>query len=151
ESVGEEQVGRLEVAVHDAKRMGLGDGDARLHHVVGGGGDRQRSVGDHHREVATLEQLHDDVRRAVLELADVGHLADVLAAQPRTRAGLTEEALDDLGVPGQRVVNDLERDLLLELQVGRHRDHAHTAAAEDSIDPELAANDRADLYHASNK
>src|SRR6185436_16065921 len=100
-------------------------------------------------QVIALEQLHHDVRRAGVELADVGDLADVLAAQPRAGPGLAQEALDDLGIAGERVVHDLEGDLLFELQVGRDGDHAHAAAAEDPVDPELAANDRADLYHRS--
>ena len=53
---------------------------------------------DHVAEVLALEVLHHHVRAAVLELADVEHARDVLAAQARRGARLALEAAERLGV-----------------------------------------------------
>jgi hypothetical protein len=72
----------------------------------------------------------------------------VVAAQPRAGLGLAQEPRDDAGVGGHRLVQHLDRDPLLELEVRGDRDHAHTALAEDPLDAEVVADDRADLWHA---
>ena len=69
---------------------------------------------------------------------DVEHARDVVALQPHRRAGLAREALDEPGLREPQREHELERDLLVELQV-RRRDHdAHAAHAEDAVDPVLA-------------
>jgi len=67
------------------------------------------------------------VRRTVVELADVEHLAHVLAAQPRVRPCLAQEPHDHLVVSGHLLVQHLDCDRLRELKVGRQRHHPHGA------------------------
>jgi hypothetical protein len=97
------------------------------------------------REVLAVEQLHHEVGRTAVEPPDVEHPADVVAAQPRAGLGLAQEPRDHAGVLGHRLVQHLDRDPLLELEVGRDRDHAHAALAEDVLDAKPVADDRADL------
>ena len=75
-----EEVRGLQVAVDDPERVRVGDGLAGLKDEVDGQLDGQGApLLDPRREVAALEVLHDDVRRAVLQRADVEHASDVLA------------------------------------------------------------------------
>jgi hypothetical protein len=97
------------------------------------------------REVLAVEQLHHEVGRTAVEPPDVEHPADVVAAQPRAGLGLAQEPRDHAGVLGHRLVQHLDGNALLELKVGRDRDHAHAALAEDALDAEPVADDRADL------
>ncbi len=55
---------------------------------------------------------------------------DVLVLQPRRRRRLTAEALDELLVLGEAVVQELQRDLAPELHVVRAVDVRHPAGAE---------------------
>ena len=134
---GDEQVGRLEVAVDDLRGVGLGEPEACLHHIVRGDRRRERAVrGEHAREVTALEQLHHEVRR-IVEHADVGHAADMLAAQLRRRSGFAQKALDDRVVVGDLGQQELERDALAEMDVRRSNDDPHAAAADHAVDLEL--------------
>ena len=132
----------------DAERVGLGDRDARLQDVIGHPLHRHRSVGlEHRRQIAALQQLHHDVRRPAVERADVGDPADVLAAQLGRGPGLAKEALDGVGVVDQIGEQELERDRLLQVDVGGADDHTHPATADHAIDAVLAREQRSDLEH----
>ena len=126
----------------DAERVRLGDGLARLEHVV----DRARHVEralfvDRLREVGALEVLHHHEGRAALERADIEHAGDVLALQLDGGPGLAREPADDLGVLEGIGEQELEGDELLELEVLGRDDQPHAALAEDVLDPVLAGED----------
>jgi hypothetical protein len=88
------QVRGLEVAVHDAQEVRLGDGLACLQHVVDGLGRVQTAATlEHHVQVLTLEELHDDVGRSRLERVDVEDARDVLGADSGGCARLLQEAM----------------------------------------------------------
>ncbi len=132
----------------DAELVRLGDREARLQHVVRHELRRHRPVRAQHRsEILAVEQLHHDVRRAVVERADIGHPAHVLAAQLSRRPRLAREALDDTGRVDHRGVQELERDRSAERQVRGGDDDAHTALAEHALDAVLARYDGAPLVH----
>ena len=80
---------------------------------------------------------------AVVERPHVGHARDVLALDARRGARLAEEARDRVRLlVGVRFAHELERDALLEVQVGRDDDPAHAAFAEQALDAVLAGEHR---------
>ena len=106
--------------------------------------DGQRPVAPQHlSEVDPRQVLHDDVRRAVLERADVEHLGDVLARQGGSGARLALEAADRGAVRRGLAAHELDGDLLTELHVTRGDDDAHPADAEHPLDLVLRGDDLA--------
>ena len=142
-ALGEEEVRGLEVAVDDAESVGLGDGLAGLEHHV----DRDALIDpavllQDVLEVHPVEVLHDEVRRARLQRADVVDLHRVLAAGCSTAARrLAHEARHHVGVHRHLRVEELDGDLLVEVKVhGRHHG-AHAPDAEHALDAILADED----------
>ena len=86
-------VGRLDVAMHQAARVRIGQRVAHLAQQVEHAVRRQRTEFAHQRlEVAAGEQLHHVIERAVLRDAEVEDLNRVRRAQGRRRLRLTLEA-----------------------------------------------------------
>ena len=138
----DEQVRRLQIAVHDPERVRLGQRLARLQHEIDGLLERQRATQPHPLgEVVTLEELHHHVRRAGIERTDVDHPRDVLARDLDGRARLAREALDRLGVAQRLREKELDRHLLVELQMKGGDDDAHPAGAEHALHAVLAGQD----------
>ena len=82
-----EQIGRLDVAVDDARLVRLGKRLARLHDVVDGLVDRELLPHlDPLRQVAAFEVLHHHEGHAVLGKALARHGAHVHHAGPRDRS-----------------------------------------------------------------
>src|SRR5262249_4706344 len=116
--LGEEDVRRLDVAMHDA---------ARVHHVERARDRSQELYGalnrealldlEHLIEVLSLEERHHQEGRAILSATEVEHVDDVGMADGAGRAGLAHEALDDLAVARELASEHLERDSLAELEV----------------------------------
>ncbi len=90
------------------------------------------------REVLPLQVLHDHVRRARLELADIRDRRIVLAAKPRGRARLAEKAADERVVREGLGGHELQRDRGVEVNVARGDDDPHPAGAEHPLDPVLS-------------
>ena len=130
--------------MHDAEGVRLREAFGSLHDVAHGmlrsrarprAGRRSCCTADLRVQVMTVEELHHDVRSAVLEATDVEGLRDVRPLEPYRRASLTQEAIDEIVVRGRLLEQELQRDLLRELDVlGGHHD-AHAADAEDLLDP----------------
>ena len=89
-------------------------------------------------EVLALEVLHHHERGADVEGADVDHARDVLAADPRGRAGLAREALHEIGIAKRLRQQPLDGHALVELQMFRSHHHAHAAPAEQVLDEEFS-------------
>src|SRR5262249_45342 len=98
-------------------------------------------------KVATFEQLHHHVRRAVVERADVGHPADVFAAQLRGRTSLAEKSPYHRLVAAELREQKLQRHALAEVHVPAGNDDAHAALTDHPIDPELSGDDIPDGEH----
>ena len=144
---GEEEIGRLDVAVNDPSGVRLGEGLARLAHI------RRRllrredaALIEHRLQVGSLEVLHDDEGRAGLEPPHVVHRRDMPAVQPRDRARLAEEALHALHVAEHRRQHELDGAQLEEIDVRRRDDDAHGPDAEDALDAVLAGEDLTDPH-----
>jgi hypothetical protein len=141
----DEDVLRLDVAVHDPVRVRVGQrprGLAEQPHDL-----------TRRRPAATLDpfgqRLAVDVRhREIREragLVGVQRRHDVRVRQLRRRPRLAEEPLAVRGVGGPRARQHLDRHRPLEPEVAREQHDAHAAAAELAFDRVLAAEDRRQL------
>ena len=135
----DEDVGGLDVAVHDAGLVRVGQPGQDLHddrHLPVVGHRRRRS----HRllEVLPLEQLHGDVGRAVGVGAEVEDRDHVGVGHLRHGLGFPREALDQLGVVGNLRHHDLEGHVALEDGVVGEVHHSHRALADRPDDLVLA-------------
>src|SRR5262249_22593142 len=146
--LADEDVGRRDVAVHDAERpagvgianvVRVGEALANLHHQV-------QRVRDAHPLALALERLDDGLQvRAVdvlhddevhaLGNADVEHLDDVGVLQMQREPRLIQEHADELFVLGEVRKDALDGDVLLE-PLQRFRDcaeHFGHAAGVDTL------------------
>jgi hypothetical protein len=90
------------------------------------------------------EELHDQVRSAVLRLADVAHAGDVLGGELGGDPRFAQEAGEDLGGGDEIGVEELEGDALIQHEVRRLEDDAHAAAAQLPLDAVLAGDEGSD-------
>ena len=127
----------------DPERMRLGKGLTCLHDALDCELDREGAAArEDRREVEPVQTLHHEVGHATAgQLTDVVHAHDMLAPDPRDRARLALQADDILGQEERLGRQDLDRDLLLQRDVRRPVDDAHSAAAEDRLDPILVGED----------
>ena len=128
----QEQVARLEIAVHDATRGAMHRAHRRRGLLTDRDGLRRRQRADV-REVTlerrAVDQLHRDVVGAVGAAVIVrAHHAGVL--HPRRDLGLVEEAHPRLAARRQVAVQDLHRDAGVVLQPHRLVDRAEAALAQ---------------------
>ena len=124
----------------DASRMRLSESLACLEDEVAGLVDGQRpALREELGEVGPAQMLHHDERGAVRQRADLEDAHDVLALDRRRRSSFPEEA-GDCPVPRRLVRREeLDRDRSAERDVdGAHHD-AHTAGANDGVDPVFPA------------
>ena len=138
----EEQVLRLDVAVDDALRVRGGERRRGLR------GDPQDALLGQLRlarealgERLALEELHHDERAAVVGVAEVGDVDDVLVADRRRELRLLLEARDDRFALRVLLEQHLDRDALADQRVRRLVDRAHAALADLARD-EVAARQR---------
>ena len=118
--MGEEQVLRLDVPVHDAPLVGVGEGRGRLPGEILQEG-RFHWMAHQLPEGAPLHQLHGDVGRAV-HLAGVVDVGDIGMVQLAGQLGFPDEGLAALVI---HILQDLERHLALQTQVQCPPDLAH--------------------------
>lgn len=89
--------------------------------------------------------LHHDVRRVLVEKSEVHHATHVTVLQPYRELCLAHEA----GRIGLRAREpELHRDLLIEMQMRRGDQDAHSTLGKHPIDPKLVVDDLPDLDRA---
>ena len=137
----EEDVLGLEVAVHDAEVVGARERARDLDHDGQRAAERHGPFADGVRERGALEQLHHEVRGAVLALALVEDLDDVGVREPLGRLRLAAEALAHDAVLAERRVEDLHRARPVDQLVARPVDGGHAPLAEHVLD-EVAPRER---------
>ena len=123
----DEQIGRLDVAMDDARRVRgierVGDLLAEIEQIV----DRQRTARDARLQRLAFQQLHHHELLAVV-LADVVQRADVRMAQRRDDARFAKEAVHRVGHAAGVGREQLERHVTPEPRVLGLIHHAHAAA-----------------------
>ena len=125
----DQDVGRLDVAVHQAVGVHVLQGAGDLAHPAHGLGGRHAALLDARRQGAALDQVHGEVH-ATARLPHLVHAGDVRVAQARQAAGLALEALEGAARDGLAGSQDLERQVAVEALLVHAVDHAHAAAAE---------------------
>ncbi len=129
---------RLEIAVNDPLVVGGAERAADLIGDLGDLGRRDGAARDALVHRLAAEELHDEVGLPVGGLTEVEDLDDVLVPDGVDGARLVEEAGDDLGLPRQRHVQQLDRDLAPDDRVLGLIDHAHAPLAQLAGDPVVA-------------
>ena len=136
--VGHEQVGGLEIAVHDALRMGGGQPSRDLHAVVHRLADTARRPAQDLAHGGAFQQLRNQVGGAVMG-PHVEENQEVRMAERSCRPRLLLEAAQAIGVGREGAGQDLQRDLAADTKVFCAVDLAHASSAqgaEDFVGPE---------------
>ncbi len=122
--------------MHQAGAVGGGQRTQHRFEQVERAGRGQRGlVADDVAQRGPRDVLHDEVRRAgagVSALVVDGD--DLRAGQPGGRARLTGEAVDEVGVLGQRRAHHLDRDGAVEPQVACPVDAGHPAPGDHRVE-----------------
>ena len=135
----DEQILGLEVPVNDPVLVRLDERLARLDEPADDVVDGERAaLGEDGAKVASLEVLHDEVRKTGRGLPDVVDADDVLAPEARHRPSLALEARDVVGIGRHLGMHDLDRDARAELLVTSDDDLAHPTRADRPLDHEFA-------------
>src|SRR5688500_10037600 len=145
-SIGvDEDVLRLEIAVHDAPGVRRGEALGDLARPVERPAQRRRTTLEPGAQALSVEELRHQVRRAVSR-SQVVEDEDVGMIEGARRARLLLEAAQPVGVAGQRCRQHLERYLPAQPTVESAIDLSHPAGAErrdDLIGTETAARSEA--------
>ena len=138
---GDDDVGRLDVAVDDSLGMGDVEGvsqlDRHFQQVFGSERTAQQTLTD----VLPFEQLHHDERTS-LPFSDVEHGADVGVLKPGSGAGFAPKPLERLLVLGVLVGKELQRDRPVQTGILRAVDAPHPPTSDlgdDSVVRDLLA------------
>jgi hypothetical protein len=131
----EQDVGRLDVAVHEPARVRGVQRRGDLGDDRGGALGRQPALGAHDRpQVGPVDVAHDDVEDPVL-LAGREDRDDVRMLDRRGGLGLAHEAVAERRVDRQRGRDRLEGHDAVERQLHGAVDDPHPAAARHALDP----------------
>ena len=128
-ATGDENVGRLDVAVDDAFGVGgierIGDLDGKVNNLLG----RERAAANAHIQGHAFEQLHGD-KTPTGVFADFIDGTNIGMIQGGGGASLALETLEGLWVMGQFIGQELEGHMAAELEILGFEDHTHPAAAQ---------------------
>ena len=128
-AVGDENICRLNVAMHDALGMGrierVGDLDGNRHQRL----ELERLVADHVFQSLAFEVLHGDVGAPIV-LAYVIDSEDVRVIQTGSSLRLAAETAEQVRVGGDVFGKELEGDEAAKAGVFGLENHPHPAAAE---------------------
>jgi hypothetical protein len=142
-SGGEQEIGRLEVAMDHPGRVHRRHRRERVPHQRHRARWCQRPTREHRRQRLAVDPLHDHVRAAIGDDAGGEGRDDAVVTDPIGGARLVDEALGGrrIEVGGQ----DLDRDLGADRRLHAQVDHPHAALAEavdEAIAGELGAEQR---------
>ncbi len=126
---GDEDVGRLDVAVDDPFRVGSVEGVGDLDGGVEKQIELEGAAGDAFTKRLALEKLHGD-ESAMLVLADFVDGANVGMVQGRGAARFTLKALEGLTIVGEGFGKKLQSNVAAQAEVFGFVDFAHATGAE---------------------
>ncbi len=146
-SVHEHDVVRLQIAMDD---VGCVRGSQALRDLlcdVGQAPHRHRPLGfaQNGGQALAVEELHDEIRRAVSELTEVADVDDVPIADCTRGACFLEEALIGLVIRRPLAPEHLDRDSLVDNLVAARVNDSHAAFAEDALDQVAPVDGPADV------
>jgi hypothetical protein len=139
--VGDEHVGRLDVAVHDPTRVRVRETACDLHRDAHRLAERERPARDAPLQRLAVVERHREIQLSVIRLADLVHGAHVGMLERRDSTCLVQESLGCRAVRTDVSVQELERDRATEPLVDRPVHHAHATAGDacdDAISPDHA-------------
>ena len=93
-------------------------------------------------EIFPLDQFHHQRRSAVRELFEAVDGGDARVVEGGERLRFAREACESIGIAGEQLRQDLDRDVALELRIARAIHLAHSACAkfpEDLVRPDARA------------
>src|SRR6266480_186939 len=126
----EHDVVRLDVAVHDAAFVRVGQGARHLHQDLPDLRRGERAArGQHGRQRLAAQELHHEIDHAA-GLADAIDRDDARVLELGGRLGFPLEPLDELLVEREGERQDLDRHIALQLFFARLEDNGHPAAAQ---------------------
>ena len=126
----EQQVGGLDVAMHDAGGVCTGQAAGGLQDVADGFGNRQGAIGlDEGREILPFDILHDEIPDAALHAGVVG-LHDIGVREPGGGFDFAAEPFDRGLVLGEGRREQLDRDQALHVPVLGLVNLPHAASAD---------------------
>ena len=134
----EHHVAGLDVPVHDAVAMRIGECVGDLRHHARDERNRKRTIlSNDVIERLAVDELHHEVDQ-LLRLANRVDGDDVRMIEPRPRPCLAQKAVDE-NVAGRKEIraHHLDGDLSVELQVMREVDRRHAAATEFALNAVL--------------
>src|ERR1700733_7732095 len=133
--------------MHDAEGGGRLERAENLHRIVAGDADAELLLAlESTRDRFAFEQLHDDVRDAVVRSLHVHHLDDVGALDLSRDTRLAKEAFDQACPTREVGVQHLDGHARPEPLVMRFEDRSHSAIAEKAHEAVLSA-DEVTLLH----
>jgi hypothetical protein len=139
----EQHVVGLEVAMHEMRAMRGGEPGARFAHHAHDLAPRPRLLLQPLAQRLALDELHRDEHAVAGQRADVVHRDDVRMRQPRERLRFAQQPrFLRAGRAGRAGLQQLDRDLAIELGIVAVVDHAHAAFAE-HVEHDVAADERA--------
>ena len=127
--IGNDNVRRLDVAMHDIARMSRAESPCNLDGEVEGFADRNHATRQFLRQSLSLVVTHDDEKLVFFRLLDSMNDTDVRMIQSGSGARFAKQALSVAIADGDVRGQELQGDRALELQVERLVHHTHAAGA----------------------
>jgi hypothetical protein len=136
----EEDVVRLDIPVHDAVPVRMGQGLRDLPRHARGVRDREALLGlEQLADRGAVHAAHDDVEHLVLVAAHLVDRHDVRVLEPGDGARLAHEALRERRGGSEAEVDDLDRDVALERRVANAEHGGKATFAQEGADGKFVA------------
>src|SRR3984957_1136341 len=142
----ENNVAGLDIAMHDTELVGNPQCACRLRRNANRAGNSQGTfLMENLADIFAFHQFHDNEGATVIGVVEVVNADRVRMAELSGDHGFRLEALQEVRIPGNGVVDDLDGADFVEGEVPAAIDHAHAADAEPAQNLILVANNHSGL------